>query len=111
MSDKSNMAATLLGVPVAMSCQGRLVISRSGGSKPSKKSGLIKYTIAGVGISDMDIKNIDGDWSMVECDIIIVPKRLHKKFTMADGMSIGQLLTGGYENPDYWKIHESIKVK
>lgn len=111
MSKKSKMAAILLNVPIAMSGQARLIISKAGGKKPPKSTGLTKYQINGVTISDIDFEQINGNWNMLECDIIIIPKTLHKKFTMDDSRTIGAMLTSGYENPKYWREHEKLELK
>lgn len=103
---KSEQMAVKLGEKIAIVGQARLLIDDQ--QKPEVAAlGLHKFRIAGAVLSDLPIPEIDGNFSMLECDIIIVPKAIHKeaKNSALKGGTVAQAMVMGYQDENNWANH------
>lgn len=82
-----------------------LVTNRSDGR--SEELGVKKIQISGALITTGIFPEIDDTWAMIECEVIIIPTKIHKgaQGTISEGMRSDQLLTCGYEKEENWKKH------
>lgn len=73
---------------------------------------LTKLQIDGVLIGENNLDDIDGAWSMMECQVIIIPKRLHTgaQNSLNPGSTVDQMLTRGYNYPENWANRKDIDL-
>lgn len=106
---KLNLTTYTSGVDRVIRGEARLLITERKDERIPE--GLKKIGIDGIVISDSylsELKDI-GDFSMLECEVIIIPKKLHMKAKDGyENASICQHLTGGYENKEHWKKHINL---
>lgn len=96
-----------LGEEKVMSCMASIVITDNTQHLPPEYKGYKKYMIGGAIVTDANFP-IDGHWNMMECEIIIIPRKIFTDYIEGDGMMIDQLLTRGFANRDMWKKEVSF---
>lgn len=72
------------------------------------KLGFDKWLIGGSIVTKDKLKGIDGAFSMIDCDIIIIPKVVHKDSDLQNG-SLEDILCQDFHLPQTWKTHIEIK--
>lgn len=78
--------------------QARFIICNRGIRVPDK---LHKIELTGMMVTREDIPELDGNFDMIECDVILIPKILHQNFNKGDGNTISYMRQYGF-SPTNW---------
>lgn len=101
----SKMAAFSLGEDIVMAGVASIILTDNTQHLPEnlKGEGYKKYMIGGAIVTDSEIP-ISGQWDMMECEVIIIPKKLYHSFKEGDGSKMEYILTNGYSKPESWEM-------
>ncbi len=97
----SEIAAMGLGEDLVIAGEARIIVQ----PRELGNERLFRYQIDGVIISDKPLPDLDDTYNMIECDMIIIPRRLNKGFILKDagGLRIDQMLVRGYGHTENWR--------
>lgn len=75
-------------------------------------SDMKRLQIDGIVITENNFPELDEAYAMMECEIIIVPKKLHTgaQGSLNSSYRVDQFLTCGYHDNSNWKKHEDLTV-
>lgn len=102
----SALNAMLLGEDKAITAAGVFVLLNRSKDLPASHDNCKKYFISGAIITDADLP-VGEDWHMMECEVVIIPKKIYRRFNDGSAMRMGQIIVSGYADANNWR--EEVK--
>ncbi len=112
---RSKLLAMLLGEKKVFSIPAKIIFGQAGNygtemHNELSKEGLYYMMFGGSGYVDDKILAPDSGWQMLECEIIVIPKRIYRKNKEPEfeHLQMSQALTSGFAIRDHWEECEEF---
>ena len=105
--------AQALGEKKVFSIPAKVLLGRAGGTPYDVQTNLHHTMIVGSGFTSAKILAPENGWEMLECEIIIIPKVIHRKNKEPEfgHLRADQAMTAHCWNADRWREHETFNKK
>jgi len=103
MKERETMLKLLLGENKIISMPSKMIFHTTN----EKTNELHQMIFGGSGYVSNEIMKNAKDWERLDCEIIIIPKKLFKNYKDGSG-TIGNLLLGGFERDESWEENKNI---
>ena len=104
MENREATLKMLLGEKEIISMPSKMIFHTSA----QGENDTMKIIFGGAGYVSNDIMKNEEDWARLDCEIIIIPKKIYKDFTLGKGARIQEMLLGGFARDECWEKSEEL---
>lgn len=108
--NREDLLAMMLGEKKVFSVPAKLVFGLAGTYHQDPPKGLHQIMFGGIGFTTDKILAPNGGWQMLECELIIIPKRIRRK-NKEEGfehLRVDQAMVSNFAHADAWRECEEF---